>query len=1038
MNSLLKKLFLLLFSLFAIAISATAQDLQMYVAGTDFEPLSWKSHPFYLKEYGNNSSNNNSLAFNNSNIFVQDIVVYDNVNYQGRLVHVNQGYNIDPYGYKAANSNTVPLNKYIVTTPKKVGTVGGLQVRKDDSYSNNGMFITKTETGKTTCILYYTIKNLKKGEAYQVKVGFVNLAKKTANDGSLAVKLRYKIHGIKEDGTIGGQLIENEWNLNTSGGIKNLETKSSQIIKASDMNQYVGLVLTILNNGSEANHVFGLDYINVYSKNNIVVVEKTDRPSSTNYEGCVETTGEDVQLSTLVRLPRIITGVLKFYEDAALTREVTTFNTGTVTNGKKTYYYTYKEEGKTISDTGTLTVNIKPNQTINITANPSNATLTCSVTEVSLSGPDATTQYEWINPNGDTGLGINFLAGTKGIYTIKGTGSNGCPASGTIEVKENKSAPSISALTSKDSKNNQTKEITCSETTLTITPTVSSTNVTYEWSGVDDFSAASKTINVDKAGTYTLVVRDKTTGCPSDPMSITIEDATEKPQITSVTVENKDGGNEALVTCTYDELTLTPSVTSYKDNAVSYAWNTGESTSSIKVNKEGEYSLMITDTKTGCVSEEFKVSVAQNTTKPEIEKIVSTNANSVETNIITCTDATLTLTPVLVQNSISPAEAGLEYAWSTNETSETINVSSAKTYSLVVTNTDNGCVSEKAEIEITKDESVPTIEIKSYSTEIPSIGTETNTITCSTTEIYLVATVTPSDVTYIWENDETKNESTYKVEEAGTYSLKVINNATGCTATETIDVASSLTPATTPTINGAKLNYCPDQGKVALMSLISSVDNSLQYTFYDASGEEMKEDSINTNAPNTLTTYTVTATGANGCESASAEFEVKIYGYVDFDLQLSDTRVLAGGNKTVATIIPESVEADQYQWFLNGEEVEVEGLQYATNLYIDTEYEVKATSTCDTKTQKASIEVIWPTAFTPHNDNDKNEDFAKGLPIIVFNRFYTKIYEGKDGWDGTINGTMNESESIAVPGVYYYSVILPNGEIKKGTIEIVE
>ena len=49
-----------------------------------------------------------------------------------------------------------------------------------------------------------------------------------------------------------------------------------------------------------------------------------------------------------------------------------------------------------------------------------------------------------------------------------------------------------------------------------------------------------------------------------------------------------------------------------------------------------------------------------------------------------------------------------------------------------------------------------------------------------------------------------------------------------------------------------------------------------------------------------------------------------------------------------------------------------------------------------------------------------------------------KIFEGEDGWDGTINGTMNNSRTIAVPGVYYYSVQLPNGQVKKGTIEIVK
>jgi hypothetical protein len=33
---------------------------------------------------------------------------------------------------------------------------------------------------------------------------------------------------------------------------------------------------------------------------------------------------------------------------------------------------------------------------------------------------------------------------------------------------------------------------------------------------------------------------------------------------------------------------------------------------------------------------------------------------------------------------------------------------------------------------------------------------------------------------------------------------------------------------------------------------------------------------------------------------------------------------------------------------------------------------------------------------------------------------------------------MNSSSQTAVPGVYFYSVQLPNGQVKKGTIEIVK
>jgi len=40
------------------------------------------------------------------------------------------------------------------------------------------------------------------------------------------------------------------------------------------------------------------------------------------------------------------------------------------------------------------------------------------------------------------------------------------------------------------------------------------------------------------------------------------------------------------------------------------------------------------------------------------------------------------------------------------------------------------------------------------------------------------------------------------------------------------------------------------------------------------------------------------------------------------------------------------------------------------------------------------------------------------------------VFEGNDGWDATING------KLAMPGVYYYVVTLPDGNVKKGTLEI--
>lgn len=80
-----------------------------------------------------------------------------------------------------------------------------------------------------------------------------------------------------------------------------------------------------------------------------------------------------------------------------------------------------------------------------------------------------------------------------------------------------------------------------------------------------------------------------------------------------------------------------------------------------------------------------------------------------------------------------------------------------------------------------------------------------------------------------------------------------------------------------------------------------------------------------------------------------------------------------------------------------------------------------------------SINVVkeLPTAFTPTNSIGLNDVFMEGYPVVIFNRYGQKIFEGKDGWDGTCRGELVD------PGVYFYEIILRSGEMHKGSIEVV-
>lgn len=81
-----------------------------------------------------------------------------------------------------------------------------------------------------------------------------------------------------------------------------------------------------------------------------------------------------------------------------------------------------------------------------------------------------------------------------------------------------------------------------------------------------------------------------------------------------------------------------------------------------------------------------------------------------------------------------------------------------------------------------------------------------------------------------------------------------------------------------------------------------------------------------------------------------------------------------------------------------------------------------------------NVDLVIPNLITPHNDGKEelNNTFllGRGLRVEIFNRYHQLIFEGDNGWDATYKG------DVAEPGTYYYRVFMPNGEIRKGTLEV--
>ena len=905
--------------------------------------------------------------------------------------------------------------------------VKNYNVVKSLDYADRYMFIARPLPCHNTAVLHYILDGMYEDEDYEVALGFTNISDITNAD--LSVNLDCYVHYFKEGDNynpIGNTRFE--WNINARENI--LEKKFGRF-KTSKKTKRI--VVTIVIKSSPIYAVLGVDYIKINSKRELT--PKTQTPVLTGgYNECVTQTVQNLNFSDYFQVatgtPR---GTLRFYEDANLTKSVTTFASAPV--GIKTYYYTYQEDGKEESESGTLTVTVKGNETLTVVSDPTDATITCNNPQVTLTveGTPETTLLKWTGPKSEeTNV---FTTSLKGEYKVEGIGSNGCPAYGAITVKENKDAPSIISLTSTDSEGNLTTVLNCAVGKLTITPKVSSENVLYAWSGPNNFSKNTKVIEVTAIGTYTLVVTNPTTGCSSDPAEITITEDNERPKVKLLA----KGSTE--FTCEREVIELEADTKESEVEVVTYQWaHPWFDNKTSYVEEAGEYTVTVVGAN-GCKASS-SVTLTENKVKPVIS-VKSYNLEGKETTVLTCRYNYLFLETTL-HNEEELGEGDVVYTWLNLETDggadeRIVEVSKPIEYQAVVKG-GNGCKATE-NIKLSIDTIRPKLKISST----------INTITCKNTEAELSVTSDIEEVEYLWmklyvdvpndgiSGDVISEESTAKVTEGGKYEVYVDVIETGCVGMGKIEIAQSTDEPNVPEIDVNKLNLCPSNSKVELESFLLAVNDSVSYTFYDKDGNELPYDSFVFSNPDSRTTLVVNATDkSNGCVSGNAQFDVVVDGLVDFDLVLSRTDALVVGDDIVATVVPTGVEADTYTWQLNGENVSAEGLEYSSKLYLDSDISATGTSRCDSKTKTASVKVIWPTAFTPHNQNGKNDDFAKGLPIIVFNRHYTKIFEGNDGWNGSINGSLNDSNEIAVPGVYYYSVQLPNGQVKKGTIEIVK
>ncbi|MBK7667435.1 MAG: gliding motility-associated C-terminal domain-containing protein [Sphingobacteriaceae bacterium] len=491
--------------------------------------------------------------------------------------------------------------------------------------------------------------------------------------------------------------------------------------------------------------------------------------------------------------------------------------------------------------TETLTVNSSTTVPTGVAINPPTFTLSCSTPTTALTATAVgASTYSWIAPA--TGAiisgGTSATAGINGPgnYSVVVTGTNGCSAAAAISaVSPNTLAPTFVL-------SNSSPSITC----LTASPTVS-INVTstvgigsYSWSPSSGISgsATGSVVTFTTAGTYTGVIT-ATNGCQSNAI-VTVASATNSPTFVAGTA------TASPLSCSNPTTIISPVYTPTTD--ITFVWSgpgiVGSTIgSSVAVNQNGTYSVIVTNTVTGCSSNSLTV-VVVGTTIPPLLNVSSTSSVGLGCSP---TNSTNILTANATPTNVS-------YNWNTSATTPTILVTTAGVYTVIITDPATSCTTS---VTYTVDNNTTVPTATSVATSVIPCGASTATLNGGSPDPGVIFSWTgPSIISG-------SNTSTPVDDQPGTYILTVTNPTTGCTSTSTVTLINGVPTASfTPDVT---TGFAPQV--VNFTNLSSPSATVFTWTFGDGNSSSTTSPS---NTYSVAGSYTVMMIGSSGLCSDTA------------------------------------------------------------------------------------------------------------------------------------------------------------------------
>lgn len=575
--------------------------------------------------------------------------------------------------------------------------------------------------------------------------------------------------------------------------------------------------------------------------------------------------------------------------------------------------------------------------------------------QVIASGGQGSFQYDW--SNGLSGSYIDNLA--QGEYEVTCTDVNGCTVMQAFVVDEPDELTMGSSVTGTE----------CGEENgfAFLFGDGGTTPYLYDIGFGGQLNGSFPSL---AAGDYEAKITDGN-GCITE-LPFTVE-ASAAPQAVAEAA--------SAVSCTDPEVSVSAANSTYTGN-VDYLWTTDDGTivgdadsEIITVSSAGTYELKLIETSTGCISE-TSIEVEDETVLPML-------------SIADVDELNCTITEVMIDASASDSGDNLVYSWTTDDGNivgdadgELINVDLGGTYTLMITNSDNGCSSSES-IEVLADTEEPTIEVSS------------EVLTCAIAEVQVCATIEEGH-TIVWATSGGDlTETCITVSAAGEY-MATVSAPNGCTSSAVATVTASTDLPVVTVADPAVLTCTQESVQVSAMIENAMPDDVITWT--DSNGNIVAEGSSDIMVTNPGT-YDVSVTNALGCTTVTS---IEVQEDINTPVASFDFDVDTDG---VVTLNSTSNEGGAVSWTLADGTI-LTGEAVTISLSMGGEYEVCMTYANECGSDENCQTVVYSTALAVSVDKshltcfESNNGSASAIVTGGANG-YIYYWIGPNGFEST-------------------------------------